>query len=55
MYWYDAFEDSYSQPGTVFLFGKVFVEAANTHVSCCVAVKKIPKHIFVLPRETVRF
>ncbi len=31
-YWLDAYEDMYRQPGTVFLFGKVWVPQANTHV-----------------------
>lgn len=31
-YWLDAYEDAYSQPGTVFLFGKVWVPEQNTHV-----------------------
>ena len=28
----DAYEDSYRQPGTVFLVGKVWVPSANAHV-----------------------
>ena len=31
-FWLDAYEDHYHQPGTVFLFGKVWVPQANTHV-----------------------
>ena len=54
MYWMDAYEDPYTQPGTVYLFGKVFVESAQSYVSCCVSIKNIEKHIYVLPRETVR-
>lgn len=53
MYWLDAFEDAYQQPGTVYLFGKTYVEAAKSYVSCCVQVKNIERHIFVLPRDTV--
>ena len=53
MYWYDAFEDPYLQPGTVYLFGKVYVETAKSYVSCCVAVKNIERRIYVLPREKV--
>uniref|UniRef100_A0A7N5ZZV3 DNA polymerase n=1 Tax=Anabas testudineus TaxID=64144 RepID=A0A7N5ZZV3_ANATE len=34
-YWLDAFEDHYSQPGVVYLFGKVWIESAKSHVSCC--------------------
>ena len=31
-FWLDAYEDYYRQPGTVYLFGKVWVPKANTHV-----------------------
>ena len=31
-YWLDACELSYHQPGTAYLFGKVWVQSANTHV-----------------------
>ncbi|XP_065059619.1 DNA polymerase alpha catalytic subunit-like [Rhopilema esculentum] len=47
----DAYEDSYHQPGTVYLFGKVFVDSAASHVSCCVTVKNIERRLFVLPRK----
>ncbi|KAI1891276.1 hypothetical protein AGOR_G00142110 [Albula goreensis] len=50
-YWLDAFEDQYSQPGVVYLFGKVWIESAKTHVSCCVAVKNIERTMYLLPRE----
>ncbi|KZS08622.1 DNA polymerase [Daphnia magna] len=53
MYWFDAYEDPYVQSGTVYLFGKTYIESAKTYVSCCVSVKNIEKHIYVLPRETV--
>ncbi|XP_078513931.1 DNA polymerase alpha catalytic subunit [Lissotriton helveticus] len=51
-YWLDAYEDMYSQPGVVYLFGKVWIESAKAHVSCCVTVKNIERTIYVLPRET---
>lgn len=50
-YWLDAFEDQYSQPGVVYLFGKVWIESAQAHVSCCVAVKNIERTMYFLPRE----
>lgn len=53
MYWFDAYEDPYVQSGTVYLFGKTYIESAKTYVSCCVSVKNIEKHIYVLPRDTV--
>ncbi|RUS87909.1 hypothetical protein EGW08_004325 [Elysia chlorotica] len=49
-YWLDAFEDAYKHPGVVYLFGKVYVESAKCHVSCCVTVKDIERRIFILPR-----
>lgn len=53
MYWLDAFEDAFHQPGTVYLFGKTYVESAKSFVSCCVCVRNIERHIYVLPRDTV--
>ncbi|XP_062939609.1 DNA polymerase alpha catalytic subunit isoform X2 [Cynocephalus volans] len=50
-YWLDAYEDQYNQPGVVFLFGKVWIESAETHVSCCVTVKNIERTLYFLPRE----
>ncbi|XP_068086405.1 DNA polymerase alpha catalytic subunit [Anabrus simplex] len=50
-FWLDAYEDPWKQPGTVFLFGKVWIETAKAHVSCCVTVKNIDRRIFLLPRE----
>ncbi|CAB4015724.1 Hypothetical predicted protein, partial [Paramuricea clavata] len=51
MYWFDAYEDSYAQPGTVFVFGKVWVDSAKSYVSCCVIVKNIERTLFFLPRD----
>ncbi|XP_077987275.1 DNA polymerase alpha catalytic subunit-like [Glandiceps talaboti] len=50
-YWLDAYEDQYKQPGIVYLFGKVWIDSAKTHVSCCVAVKNIERRVYLLPRE----
>ncbi|XP_033841473.1 DNA polymerase alpha catalytic subunit [Periophthalmus magnuspinnatus] len=50
-YWLDAFEDPYTQPGVVYLFGKVWIESAQSHVSCCVSVKNIERTMYLLPRE----
>jgi hypothetical protein len=55
MFWWDAHEEMFKQPGVVYLFGKVWVESAKTHVSCCVTVKNIPRRIYLLPREKVSF
>uniref|UniRef100_A0A8C6P678 Polymerase (DNA directed), alpha 1 n=1 Tax=Nothobranchius furzeri TaxID=105023 RepID=A0A8C6P678_NOTFU len=50
-YWLDAFEDPYNQAGVVYLFGKVWIESAKSHVSCCVTVKNIERIMYLLPRE----
>lgn len=31
-FWLDAYEDSFHQPGTVYLIGKVWVEQAKAYV-----------------------
>ncbi|ELU17443.1 hypothetical protein CAPTEDRAFT_228337 [Capitella teleta] len=31
MFWLDAYEDQYKQPGVVYLFGKVWIDSAKTH------------------------
>ncbi|XP_066584216.1 DNA polymerase alpha catalytic subunit [Prorops nasuta] len=53
-YWWDAFEDSYNQPGIVHLFGKVYIESLKTHCSCCLTIKNIPRRIYLLPRLHVQ-
>uniref|UniRef100_A0A3B3QW26 DNA polymerase n=1 Tax=Paramormyrops kingsleyae TaxID=1676925 RepID=A0A3B3QW26_9TELE len=37
--------------GVVYLFGKVWIESAKAHVSCCVVVRNIERVMFLLPRE----
>ena len=51
MYYFDAYENSWNSPGTVYLFGKVEVSEGK-YTSACVAVKNIPRTIFILPRDT---
>lgn len=41
-----------TSPGTVYLFGKVLIESAKQHVSCCVTVRNIPRRIYLLPRAS---
>jgi len=53
-FWFDAYEDRFKQPGTVYLFGKVWIESAKAYVSCSVAVRNIERQIFILPREKKR-
>ncbi|CAG0901514.1 unnamed protein product [Darwinula stevensoni] len=47
-FWLDATEEPFTQPGVVYLFGKVQVEGEN--VSACIAVHQIPRRIYLLPR-----
>ena len=51
MFWYDAYEDAMKHPGVVWLFGKVWIESANSFVSCCLTVKNIPRRIYLTKRE----
>ena len=51
MYWLDAYEDPFKHAGTVWLFGKVWIEKARAHVSCCVSVKNIERNVFLLKRD----
>ncbi|XP_035722969.1 DNA polymerase alpha catalytic subunit-like [Vespa mandarinia] len=53
-YWWDAYEDSFKQPGIVYLFGKVYVPSTKTYCSCCLTVKNIPRRIYLLPREFIK-
>eukprot|EP00047_Mylnosiga_fluctuans_P015821 m.49542 g.49542 ORF g.49542 m.49542 type:complete len:1491 (+) comp6134_c0_seq1:22-4494(+) len=51
LYWLDAYEGEGGAAGTIFLFGKVWVDSAKAFVSCCVSVKNNERNLFVLPRE----
>ncbi|KAL3848220.1 hypothetical protein ACJMK2_019093 [Sinanodonta woodiana] len=51
-FWLDAYEDQYTSPGVVYLFGKVWIESAKAFVSCCVTVKNVERRVFLLPRPT---
>jgi len=52
-YYLDAYENSYKNPGTVYLFGKTYVPSHDTYCSCCVMVHCIPRRIYLLPRKYV--
>ncbi|TKR94314.1 hypothetical protein L596_008611 [Steinernema carpocapsae] len=49
MYYLDAFEDYMKHPGTVYLFGRVQHKTASW--SCCVILKNIPRHYYVMVKE----
>ncbi|KAL0122747.1 hypothetical protein PUN28_007448 [Cardiocondyla obscurior] len=53
-YYLDAYENSYKNPGTVYLFGKVYVSSLDTYCSCCVMVHCIPRRIYLLPRKYIK-
>lgn len=50
MYYMDLYENPYNNPGTVYLFGKVEV-GEERYTSACVAVRNIPRTVFILPRD----
>ncbi|XP_044575659.1 DNA polymerase alpha catalytic subunit [Cotesia glomerata] len=52
-FWWDAVENPYKTPGTVNLFGKIYIESSKSFVSCCLTVKNIPRRLYVLPREKI--
>ncbi|XP_068206264.1 DNA polymerase alpha catalytic subunit-like [Palaemon carinicauda] len=49
-YWLDAYEEPFKQPGTVYLFGKVWIDSVQSYTSCCISVKKIERRVYLLPR-----
>jgi len=51
-YLIDAHEEI-SQPGSVFLFGKVPAGTAGQFVSCCAVVRNMSRTLFFVPREPV--
>jgi hypothetical protein len=59
-FWFDAYEDPASQPGKLFLFGKTPLinedkPSSKTFVSICLIIDNIPKQVFFLPKNGVRF
>ena len=51
MFYFDAYENTWNSPGTVYLFGKVEVTEGK-YTSACITVRNIPRTIFILPRDT---
>ena len=49
-FWFDAFE-SYNNPGTVYLFGKVKAKNQNKLASCCVQISGLERVLYFLPRK----
>jgi len=52
-YWFDACEDPIAFPGTVYLFGKVYVPEAKAYASCSVEVNNMERCMLFLPRKNV--
>lgn len=50
-YWVDACEDPQAFPGTVYLFGKVYVPEQKAFASCCVEVQNMDRCMLFLPRK----
>lgn len=52
-FWIDAAEYvTPSQPGSVYVFGKVLLPSKD-YASCCMVVRNVPKVAFAVPREPV--
>ena len=51
MYWLDAHEDVFKNPGTVWLFGKVYAESAKAFVSICLTVKNITRKVYLSKKD----
>ena len=58
MWWYDAYENKYNDPGTVYLFGKTPVTDPATgkggFASCVMKVSDIDRNMYVVARKTIR-
>lgn len=54
-YYIDAVEDPMNAPGTVFLFGKVWIPASKSHESICVRVNNIERCVLVPLQPSVVF
>ena len=52
-FWLDAYCDNAATNSVVYLFGRVWVQSASAHVSCCVRVANVPRRVFLLPRKKV--
>ncbi|KAJ6252450.1 DNA polymerase alpha catalytic subunit [Anaeramoeba flamelloides] len=51
-YWFDAYEDTFNNKGTIYLFGKVAVpNYQNRYASCCLAVRGLKRNIFLIIRK----
>ena len=50
VYWIDAYEDV-RQPGTVYVFGKVYVENVNKYFSCCLICKNVEHKVYFYKRS----
>lgn len=46
-YWFDAYEDKFTQPGVVFLFGKIQSGKKNDFASCSVKVSGIEREVYL--------
>ncbi|KAF5400043.1 DNA polymerase [Paragonimus heterotremus] len=50
-FWFDAYEDIRTQPGVIFLFGKIKdSQCPSKFRSCCLRIKDLERRIYLLPR-----
>ncbi|CAM6100645.1 unnamed protein product [Calypogeia fissa] len=53
-YLFDAYEEEFgSNPGTIYLFGKVPTAVKGNYVSCCVVVRNLQRCIFAVPSPSI--
>lgn len=50
LYWIDALEDRELVPGSVYLFGKIFLPNLNKFTGVCVVVQEVTRSFYVLPK-----
>lgn len=50
VYWFDAYEDAYHRPGTVFLFGHVWDPRDGSFHSICVTIENLQRVLHFFPK-----
>lgn len=51
-FWWEACQDKV--PGTVYLFGKAFVNETSSFTTCCVSIHNVKKTLYLLPRNHLK-
>ncbi|KAA3674009.1 DNA polymerase alpha subunit A [Paragonimus westermani] len=54
-FWFDAYEDIRTQPGVIYLFGKIKdSQCPGKFHSCCLRIKDLERRIYLLPRPELK-